>query len=344
MPKGFPIPSRVLQLSKAVTPHEYDLLKSAITSHSEQERAGQKQTLPLFDPHFDEATAYRIGLGELGEGLVLYFGHSTACGVAGNCPISVFARGPGGYRMMISSSGGGAIAVPSGGPVPDVVAALASSVSSLDLFWFRYSHGRFAPSKGVPKECTPRNASNEVCAALGKLALPSASPADYSALRKPIEACLQAQSPAQRTSFNQARAVTLNFFNNLRAIAIGLGGCVGRSNCRISIYARDPQTHRVWPMLTDATGWGVANYHEPSLSFGKFRYVIVSRFPSDRYELTLYVGKITWGHAEPQPGDKLMPEACEIVMPREGSWPARWDSQALKAIPVPCAKKAGTSR
>ena len=64
--------------------------------------------------------ASQIALGSLGNGVVVDFGHSPACG-NGGCPMWLLLRRSSGYVVAIRGAGWGYSIVNSDGSVPDIV-------------------------------------------------------------------------------------------------------------------------------------------------------------------------------------------------------------------------------
>jgi hypothetical protein len=332
----------MMPLGRAVTPGEYAQLRRAIQANWEREKARILQSGPPLGTNFSRITATRIRLGPLGQALVVYFGRSPECGATGNCPMAVYVREPAGYRRVISDFGWGYALLPSGGPVPDV--AFYSNVSCCEstAARYHYAEGKFVPAGGA--DCKGKN-TGAICAAMSGAAHRLAeriSPAKYEALRPAIEASLEElpSALARRYSFDDAHGVIVLFMQEVKATAVGLGPCGLNQNCNISIYARHYRNPKgvYWPLLRGAIGWGAAESTFAGEAGRQIAFVIARHLSANEDELTRYTVPMM---AAPGPGNlsresRLLPEACEIVTPKTGNWPARWDPSAMVARPVSC--------
>jgi len=224
--------------------------------------------------------------------------------------------------------------------VPDVAFYWHMSAGQQNVARFHYADGRFVSSTAPP--CTGANSSSPVCAGLNStgMQVSTISPADYNLLRPRVETDLQKQSPAasRRLSFDDAHAVDLLYVNQLAATAVGLGPCSIHTNCSISIYGHDYHGG-CWPLLLDASGWGVTRAEERS-PFFRTAFVIARNLPGNQVEFTRYSAAGTGPSMEPPLSARLVPDACEIVSPKSGRWPAVWDASALTARPVSCFQQA----
>jgi len=327
-PVGFPVPSRILQLGQAVTPGEYAQLRQAIMVNWQREKTKVMRIGPALGTDFTHIIAARVHLGALGEGLVVEFAHSPQCGATGNCPMAVYIRVPNGYRRVISAGGGGYAVLPSGGPVPDVAIYGSASAFETSAELYHYTDGQFVAGRGAT--CTGKSTS-AICAA--RIGYPQAlseaiSPAEYAALRPLVESDFEKQSPAlaRRYSYDSAHGTHT---------AIGLGPCGYNRNCRIWIYGRsyrNPKNKR-WLMLSNVTGWGI----------GGRGLVIARRLSPGEDELTRYKVLPSGQGVNWNPAGRMVPAACEIVTPKSGRWPARWDAAALVERPVSCFKSPAAS-
>lgn len=351
-PAGFPIPSRMISLGRVVTPGEYALLRQAIKANWERDKARVLRSGPPLGSNFTHITATRIRLGSLGPALVVYFGHSPECGATGNCPMAVYVRKPKGYRRVISAGGAGFDLLPSGGPVPNIAIYGHVSAGPPAGGIFHYVHGRFAPPSGVT--CTGRSTS-AICTAmeshqqsLGK----AISPAEYAALRPLIESNLEKQSPtpAHRSFFDTAHGVTVFHMPRATVAAVATGSCGMNRNCSISVYDHHFREGKDWPLLSNATGWGISfgafeNTHSASMRMG---LVIARHLSPMQDELTRYSIPLTpapgVGDLNLAVGSRMSADACEIVTPKSGHWPARWNAAALVAKPVSCFGTAPTGK
>ena len=84
-------------------------------------------------------------------------------------------------------------------------------------------------------------------------------------------------------------------------------------------------------LLREVSGWGVTNASDLTTDpfSPKTAFVIARRLSAMEMQLTRY--SVTTQTGGPQPGSRLRPDACEIVTPKSGKWPPRWDPTALSA-------------
>lgn len=341
-PMRFSIPSKIVPLGQSVTSGEYAQVRQAIMANWEHEKASILERGPALGTDFTHIIATRIFLGALGEGLVVEFANSPQCGATGNCPMAVYVHGPNGYRRVISAGGWGFALLPSGGPVPDVIFAWRMSAREQDVSRFHYADGRFTPLAGEKTSagCVSTGNSSTICASpLGNFGWGRpVSPGDYQAMRPAVEAGFQKELAASRkqTIFEDAHAMDFQAVNGVMATAVGPGCCDVSSNCAISIYAHYYHGH-YWPLLQNARGWGVVRVAESSRGPGlRSAFVIARRLSPREDELTRYSVAISGQGSNLTPTGRLLPDACEIVTPKTGRWPAQWDAAALEARPVPC--------
>lgn len=347
-PVGFQIPSRMIPLGQAITPGEYALLQKAIKANWERDKARVLRSGPPLGSHFTHIVATRIRLGSLGQALVVNFGNSPECGATGNCPTAVYVHEPNGYRRVIKAGGWGNALLPSGGPVPDVVFYWNMSAEESDAQLFHYTNDKFVPTRTAV--CNGKNTS-AICTAMNRHPQNlggGVSLNEYDALRPAVEANLEKESPAlaRRYSFDDAHAVGILWIklgtNLVTASAVGMGPCGYNRNCNISIYARHNRNPegRYFPLLRNVTGWGVTGGTFNGSAPAYTSFVIARRLSPNEDELTRYTTPLAVSGRTPglTSDSRLLPDACEIVTPKSGHWPAQWDAAALVARPVSCFK------
>ncbi len=343
----FPIPFRIFPLSEAITPGELSQLEIAIRAWAQKNAQALQEGTGLGD--FSEIEATRVKLGTLGDGVVVSFGNrAPPCGATGNCPMALFTRGQKGYRLRIMSGGWGYAVLPSSGPVPDIAFYSNVSVGESIAASYQYDQGKFVQAPQV--DCTGKNESDPTCAAENQAmetntGVAAFSPAEYGALRRLVAANLKRRAPgrALHFPFDGAHAMNLRGINRSQLVAMTLGPCGVNRNCSISVYAHVEPGGWYWPVLSQATGWGVTG---ASFERGgrQVDLVIARHLSATQDELTRYAMVLPFpaagGFPELSPGNSFLPDACEIVTPKTGRWPARWDWAALVAKPVSCLKTA----
>lgn len=345
-PVGFEIPVTLQSLGDAVTPSEYAQLKPAIETWEREHTQELQEGMGLGDLSRIEGT--RVNLGALGEGMMVSFGNSSPpCGATGNCPMALFVHGPRGYRLAVMSGGWGYALLSSGGPVPDVAFYWNMSAAESDAQAFHFVHGAFVAASGAA--CTDEDSRNPICAAMNK-ALQNArsmavSPAEYESLRAAVKANPGKQSSpqTQQTSFDGAHAIGVFRMQLVSATAVGMGPCGANRNCDISIYARHPEGQSYFPLLRNVSGWGVAGGTLLDTTPTQVAFIMARHLSPNQDLLTRYVARLaTTNHlGDLNQNSQLHPDACEIVTPTSGHWPAQWDASALVSHPVPCSE--GTS-
>ncbi|MGH9402093.1 MAG: hypothetical protein ACRD2P_08305 [Terriglobia bacterium] len=288
--------------------------------------------------------ATRVNLGSLDEGVIVSFDRAPACGATGNCPMALLVRGANGYRVALMSGGWGYALLPSGGAVPDIAFYWNMSAFESDAQLFHFAHGRFTTESRTT--CTETNSGNPICAAMGtalqnthRMAV---SPAEYDALRPAVEPSLQGQSPvsAPGFSFDDTHAIGIFGMQLVSATVVTTGACGSNRNCNISIYARHRGDRTYWPILRNVNGWGVAEGTLIGAAPTQVAFVVARHMSANQDLLTRYVVPlaVTNHLGDLTHSRRLLPDACEIVTPKSGHWPAQWNAAALVAHPVPCFK------
>ena len=353
---AFPLPERIAPLFEAVTPREYADVVTAIENELRKPAVSAELEQGAGLGPLNNIQVTRVRLGSL-EAEVVEFSHSGGCG-NGGCPMWLFLRDPRGYRSAIRSGGWAFSTVSSGGPVPDVVFFGQSGAGETDVSQFHYVNGDFIGVPAKPEKCGGEDDLRGVCAARTSDAdnwVTSVTLDEYNALWRAIQADPKKPSdaPSRHSFYDNAHAITIPVVNDIVATAVGVGACTVESNCTISIYGckqtyakasspdYDVTTSNIpkcdyWPLLRDVSGWGVANASDLATDpfSPKTAFVIARRLSATDVQLTRY--SVTTETGGPQPGSKLLPDACEIVTPKSGKWPARWDPTALSARPSPC--------
>jgi hypothetical protein len=244
--------------------------------------------------------------------------------------------------------------------VPDIVFFWQSGAGETDVSQFHYVDGDFIAVPASPDKCGGEDDLRGVCAARNRTSdsdnwLSSITLDGYEALWREVQADPNKPSVAKsRRSFDDnAHAITIPLVNDIVATAVGAGTCTADSNCAISIYGCKQTYPRVsspdydrttsnipkcdyWPLLRDVSGWGVTNASDLTTDpfSPKTAFVIARRLTAMEMQLTRY--SVTTQTGGPQPGSRLLPDACEIVTPKSGKWPARWDPTALSTRPSAC--------
>lgn len=281
----FPVPSRVFRFADAATPSQYALLRAAIQTDWNKEKASQLEKGPALGSDFMHIKATRVQLGALGEGMIVYFAGSPQCGATGNCPMAIYVRAKNAYRRVIEAAGWGAVALTSGLRVPDVAFYSHMSAAETDSYVFKYADGKFVGQAGPV--CTEATSANRICTGVASaLSIGAISPADYEALRPQAEADIKKQAPAENghISFDQAHAINILHDNRTVITVVEWKPCDTNGNCSISAYAHEYGAPTYRPLPLNAKGWGVSQEWDAPQNY----IVVASNLSSKRTELMRY--------------------------------------------------------
>jgi hypothetical protein len=167
---------------------------------------------------------------------------------------------------------------------------------------------------------------------------------DYDSLLRQMETEVQRAAFDKKTFLTRAHAADFGLVNQTLARIVGMGSCSNGSDCEISIYgcelsySRDgtPQCN-YWPMLRDVKGYAVANTsdYKSDVFAPRVSFVIARHNSQTEAELKRY--SVITDSIGPHPGDKLVPDACEIVKSKRGSVPSDWTPESLIVASTTCA-------
>lgn len=327
-PAPFAIPPTIIPIGDAVTPAEYAQLMPAIETWEREHAQALREGMGLGD--LNRIAAAHVNLGSLGEAIIAWFRVSGS--------MALFTPEAKGYHLALMGGGWGYALLPSGGSVPDVAFYSKAGPLGSGAQLYHFAHGEFVTTNHAA--CTGANSRNAICAALGRALANmrgmAISPSEYDALRPAVEAAPGKPSTARSRPFDNAHAVGVLGMQLVSATAVGMGACSASHNCDISIYAREDG--RDWPLLRAASGWGVTSGRLMGAAPAQVAFIVARHLPANQDLLTRYISPLaTTNHlGDLTHSSRLLPDACEIVTPKSGHWPAQWDAAALTAQPVPC--------
>lgn len=348
---AFPVPAHIVTFSDVVTPQEYAKAIRAIRTYTARPAVQQALEEGAGIEDLDWIYASRVSLGALGEGLVVNFLHSAACGTGG-CPMWLLVRDQDAYKVAVPGAGWGYWLKSSGGPVPDLILYWQMGVGDTDVAHYRYGGGKFIGVRASPERCAQGTDTGD-CAGIenaSHIGDWTVAPAEYASLDEQFKtATVPALKHLTGEFAERAHAIDLRLVNNEVARVVGVGDCRREGNCTISIYgcnqtypnvgSLDPEkvnlpACRLWPMLTGVSGWGVANVSDWSgewvgnIFSMRLSFVVARRISDGKTELARYSAFVK--ASDPKADVKLTLDSCEVLDGSVGAQPAK----AQRAISV----------
>ncbi|MGH9482220.1 MAG: hypothetical protein ACRD1L_09015, partial [Terriglobales bacterium] len=260
----FPLVDQVAELSRAVTPEEYRLMRPALVAAlGNDDWRGNGATV------FAHGHAQRVSLGTLGTGYV--FQGLGGCGATGNCTVAlVYAKAGGGWAAYVA--GGDGMVLAGSGPVPDAYISWNMSAATGNLVRVHFNGTAYvqdgaeeydndAPVAEPGAATFPLPGSGTVV--LGE---PSLSPAEYGALRAPVLAALRRRltAAAAAAAFDHARGLEDGIMNSEILAILKAGDCDALGNCSIFTFQGSTAASGFVSMVSMAPamrGWSAAAGH-----------------------------------------------------------------------------------